>query len=193
MNDLTEIIYVEKYRQLFIETKNPIYAWRVFQNARAMRYPIPQEVLNYIANVAHDIVKVAQNPPVPAKRPVALSKALKLHKSVAGQGSAFTEYSSRLKKRKLAIEVVQSEYYEPDLLDYAFEDVSKKTGKSKSAIRENFLKHREQWRTVAQNLVESGLISFTPDGRIEMAIAGSADDLREAAAILDEIQHIKEA
>lgn len=185
-------MYVERYRRLFLETKNPLYAWRAFENARRMGHDIPDEILDHIADVAHDIVKVAQDPPRPAGRPIALAKALKLYKTGAGQGSPFTEYSKRLQDRKLALDVVGSEYYDPDLLDYAFDDVSERSGISKSTVRRVFLKEREHWHLIAEQLIESGAIQKEPDGRwkIELKICGTADDLREASEILKEIQQL---
>ena len=113
MKNLTWKMYVERYRDLFLETKNPIYAWRSFENARRMKHLVPEEILDYILDVAHEVIKVAQDPPEPAKRPIALAKALKLHKTGAGQGSPFSEYSTSLKNRKLALDVIANEYYDP--------------------------------------------------------------------------------
>jgi len=184
------LMYVEKYRGLFLKTKNPIYAWRSFENAGHLKCPVPEEVLDYILDVAHEIVKVAQDPPSPAKRPVALAKALKLHKSVAGQGSAFSEYSARLKSRDLALDVIANEYYDPNYLDAAFTDIEEQTGISKSTVRRNFLKHKKRWRAMAESLIEAGLVSYGSSGKPEIMTCGSAADIREAAEILGEIERM---
>lgn len=185
------LMYVKRYRDLFLETKNPIYAWRSFENARRMKYPVPEEVLDYILYVAHEVVKVAQDPPKPAQRPVALAKALKLHKSGAGQGSAFSEHSTRLKNRKLALDVIANEYYDPDYLDAAFTDIEEKKGISKSTVRRNFIKYKKRWRAMAEHLIESGAVTYGQDGQLSITSYGTADDLREVALILKEVETIK--
>ena len=185
---LNQIMYVERHKNLFLETGNPLYAWRAFENARRMGFDIPEEVLDHIADVAHEIVSVAQDPPTPAQRPVALAKALKLHKKGRGQGSHFTDYRNRLKDRALALRVVDNEYYEPDLLDYAFDDVAQKSGRSKSTVRRIFLSYKKKWQTMAQQLIESGAVQKEPNGwKIEIQNYGTADDHREVVEILKEI------
>jgi hypothetical protein len=184
------IMYVLRYRDLFLETANPFYAWRGFENAQRMGFDIPQEILDYIAEVAHDIVKVAQDPPRPMQRPFSLAKALKLHKTGAGQGSAFKEYSDRLKNKKLALAVTGSEYYEPDLLDYAFDDISEKSGLSKSTVRRIFLKEKERWQQIAKNMLEADAIIYGADGKPQIEAMGSIEDLKEAAEILKEIERL---
>jgi len=188
----TYLMYVARYRELFLETKNPIYAWRAFENARRLKYPVPEEVLDYLLNVAHRIVGVAQDPPRPAQRPVALAKALKLHKTGAGQGSAFAEYSRRLQDREIALDTAKRiNYYGPDKSDYAFDDISKKHELSKSTVRRNFLAHKERWCAMAKELINSEGIKYGPAGKPEIRTFGTADDMREAAEILEEIERIK--
>jgi len=185
------LMYVERYRDLFLKTKNPIYAWKGFENARRFNYPVPEEILDYILDVAHEIVKVAQDPPRPGQRPIAIAKALKLHKTGAGQGSAFSEYSTRYTNRKLALDVIANEYYDPDYLDAAFTDIEEKTGISKSTVRRNFIKHKKQWRAMAEQLVESETITYGPSGLPETVACGGPNDLRETAEILKEIERIQ--
>jgi hypothetical protein len=188
---LTYLMYVARYRDLFVETKNPLYALRAFHNAVRFNRPIPEEALDYIADAAHEIIRVAQHPPEPAQRPIALAKALKLHKKGRGQGSAFSEFSTRLQNREIALKTAKRvDYYGPDKCDYAFSDISKECGWSKSKVRRNFLTHMERWRTMAQKLIESDALSYGPDGKPRMTKIGTADDLREAAVILDEIERI---
>jgi len=190
MKNLTWKMYVERYVNLFLETGNPLYAWRAFENARRMKYPVPEEVLTYILDVAHEVIKVAQDPPEPAKRPIAIAKALKLRKSVTGQGSPFSEFSTRLKNRKLALDVIANEYYDPDYLDAVFTDIEEKKGISKATVRRNFIKHKKQWRTMAEQLIESGAVKRGLSEKPEMMTCGTADDMREAAEILKEIEHM---
>jgi AraC-like DNA-binding protein len=187
----TYFMYVERYRRLFLETKNPLYAWRAFENARRMGHDIPDEILDHIAGAAHDIVKVAQDPPRPAERPIALAKALRLHKTGAGQGSPFTEYSKRLQDRKLALDVVGSEFYDPDLLDYAFDDVSERSGISKSTVRRVFKKQREYWQQIAKDMIEADAVTYGPNGKPQMAAIGTSDDLKEASEILKEVERLQ--
>jgi len=191
MNNISYIMYILRYRDLFLETRNPLYAWRAFENARRMGYDIPDEVLDHITDVAHEIVRVAQDPPQPAQRPVALAKALKLHKAEAGQGSPFTEYSKRLQDRRLALDVVESDYYEPDLLDYAFDNISAKSGLSKSTVRRIFLEQRERWQQTARTMLESGAVTYDPSGKPKITTIGSSEDLKEAVEILKEIERLQ--
>jgi len=184
------LMYVERYVNLFLETRNPIYAWRSFENARRMKYPVPEEVLDYILDVAREVIKLAQDPPRAAQRPIALAKALKLHKTGAGQGSPFSEYSTRLKNRKLALDVIANEYYNPDYLDAAFTDIEEKKGISKSTVRRNFIKHKKRWRAMAEQLIKSGAVKHGPSEKPEIMTCGTPDDLREAAEILEEIERL---
>jgi hypothetical protein len=179
---------VEKNINLFLETKNPLYAWKAIEHARGFNYPIPNELLNFLFETAHAIIKIAQNPPRPAQRPLAIAKALKLHKTGAGQGSAFTDYSRRLQDRKLALVTAEKiDYYGPEKADYAFDDIAKEHGISKSTVRRNFLAHSRQWHFMAEKLIKSGDVTLGPTVKLEMTICGTADDLRETAEILKEI------
>jgi len=184
------VMYVLRYKDLFLETANPIYAWRAFENAKRMNYPIPEEILDYILDVAHEIVKVAQNPPQPAQRPVAIAKALKLHKSGAGQGSAFTEYSKRLKDQRLALAVINNDYYDPDYLDAAFTDIEEKTGLSRSTVRRKFLEQQERWQQIAKDMIEADAVTYGPNGKPKIMTIGTSDDMREAVEILKEIERL---
>jgi hypothetical protein len=191
MKTTAEVMYVGRYKDLFIETENPIYAWRAFQNARAMRYAVPEEVLDYMGKVAHEIEKIAQKPPAPAQRPVAISKALKLHKTGAGQGSFYAEYHTRLNNREIALDTAERvTYYGQDKKDYAYDDMAVKHNISKSKVRRIYLDHKKRWQKIANDLIESGSIQKTPDGKIELQVCGTADDFQEAAEILSEIENI---
>ena len=44
------LMYVVKYKNLFLETQNPLYAWKAFENARRFGYPVPEEIIDYILN-----------------------------------------------------------------------------------------------------------------------------------------------
>jgi hypothetical protein len=185
-------MYVEKWAELFLETKNPLYAWRAFHNAMAVKCPVPEEVIDYLMNVAREIVKIAQHPPKSAQRPAALAKALKLRKSEVGQGSAFEEYTARLQNREIALKTAKRvEYYGPGKDDYAFSDIAKQCPFSKSKVRIIFLKHKERWHAMAQMLIESDAVTYGPDGKPQIRVIGEADDLREAVVILREIERIK--
>jgi len=191
---------VERNKDLFIETKNPLYAWKALEHALILsthphykEYPIPDEILDYLRKAAHELIKVAQNPPEPAQRPHAIAKAFKLHKTGAGQGSAFTDYSKRLNDREIALATAEKlEFYGPDKADYAFDDIAVEYEISKSTARRNFLAHSERWHLMAERLIESGNVIYQPDGKVflNIKIYGDADDLRESAEILKIIEEI---
>jgi len=183
---------IEKNKTLFLKTKNPLYAWKAIEHARGFKRPIPEEILNFLFDTAHALLKVAQSPPAPAQRPVAIAKALKLHKTGAGQGSAFTEYSRRLKDREIALATAEKiREWGPEKSDYAFAEIAKKYGISKSKARRNFVAHSDQWRKTAARLVETGAIEYGPGGKPKTFAIGTADDLREAAEILEEVERIQ--
>jgi len=183
---------VEKNKNLFLETKNPIYAWKAIEHARGFNYPIPDEILDFLYETAHAIIKIAQNPQRPAQRPLAIAKALKLHKTGAGQGSAFTDYKRRLQDIRIALDTARKiDYYGSGKSDYAFDDIAKEHGISKSTVRRNFLRHSERWHLIAKRMIESGRVEYGANGKPLMAFFGTADDIREAAEILKEIERIQ--
>jgi hypothetical protein len=185
-------MYVGAYLNLFLETKNPLYALRALHNALRLNYPIPKEVCNYIATAANEIVRVAQNPPKPSRRPVAIARALKLHKDEAGQGSVFTEFSTRQRNREIALATEKRiAYYGLGKEDYAYDDIAGEYEVSKSTVRRNYKTHQKRWRLTAERLVETGAITYGPNGKPRTAVFGDPDDLREAAAILREAERIK--
>lgn len=184
--------YVEKWKNLFLETKNPLYAWKAIEHARGFNYPIPDELLDFLFETAHAIIGIAQNPPSPAQRPLAIAKALKLHKTGAGQGSAFTEYSRRLQDLRIALDTARKiDYYGSDKSDYAFDDIAKKHGIGKSTVRRNFLRHSERWHLIAKWMIESGGVEYGANGKPIMWTVGTADEIGEAAEILREIERIQ--
>ncbi len=183
---------VETNKNLFLETKNPLYAWKAIEHARGFNYPIPDEILDFLFQTAHELVKIAQDPPRPAQRPFAIAKALKLHKMGAGQGSAFTDYSRRLRDRKLALDTAKKiRSYGPGKSDYAFDDIAVEYKVSKSTVRRNFLAYSERWKSMARELIESGAVTYNSDKKPEMMVCGTADDIFEAAEILDNVERIQ--
>ena len=183
---------IEKNKNLFLKTKNPFYAWKIIEHARGFKSPIPEEILDFLFETAHALLKIAQNPPSPSQRPLAIAKALKLHKTGAGQGSAFTEYSRHLKDREIALDTAKTiDIWGPVKSDYAFEEIAKKYGISKSTARRNFITHSEQWHSMAERLIESGAIEYSPDGKPKTMFVGTADDLMETVEILKEVERIR--
>lgn len=184
---------IEVNNRLFIETGNPIYAWKCIEHALFLGAPVPCGVIGYLRDTAHELIKVAQNPPKPAQRPVAISKALKLHKDGAGQGSPFASYGERQHKREIALATAERlEFYGPGKDDYAFEDVAEKYGVSKSTVRRNYLEHLGRWKGIARTLINSGQIKFNAGGEPQTQANGTAQDIREAAEILKEAKRQKE-
>jgi len=182
---------VEKNKSLFLETGNPLYAWKAFEHARGLKSPVPHEVMEYIWEAAHELMHLASQPPAAAKRPIAIAKAFKLHKNGVGQGSAFTDFSRRLRDREIALATAKKvDEWGQGKRDYAFEDIAKEYGISKSTVHRNFLEHSERWHLIAQQLIESGAVKFEKDKMPQLQLCGTADDLREAAEILREVKEL---
>ena len=186
---------VLEWLDLFIETGNPIYAWRAYQNARRLGVPVPDEILQYIDSVADGIIKTAINSPAPKDRPNALARALGLSKKGAGPGSAFTEYTERQDRRKMAMQA----FFEIEggaSQEGVFLDLGEKNGnQSGSTVRRCYEAHKVKWAQMADALIESGLVEFgnigadgKPQVNLKMHVAGTADDMREAAILLVLIQ-----
>ncbi len=185
-------LFVEKNKNLFLETKNPLYAWKSFEHAIGFKYPIPDEILDYMFEVARKLSSLTRSLPKPAQRPLAIAKALKLHKTGAGQGSVFTEYLKCIQDRKIALATAKKiEYYGPDKADYAFDDIAKEYCISKSTVRRNFLAHSKRWNVIARQLIEKKAVTYGSDGLPQMMAFGTADDLRETGEILKEIERIQ--
>jgi len=182
---------VLKWLDLFLETKNPIYAWRTYQNARRLGLPIPDEVMTYLDGAADRIVKTANNPPPAAKRPMEVARALGLGKKQSGAGSAFGEYADRQNKRKIAMEA----FFEvkDGATPYAvFEGIGEKYGNiGSSTVRRYYEEYLNIWERMLKSLIDQGLIEIertegdgSPKVNSKMQVAGTIDDMREAAIIL---------
>lgn len=184
--------FIEKNLRLYLETGNPLYAWKCIEHATIFKCPIPGEVVEYLRDAAHGIIKVAQNPPKPPHRPTAIAKALKLHKDGAGQGSPFTDYSTRRKDREIALDTAESiREWGGDKKDYAFEAIAGKYSLSKSTVRRNFLSHSRRWRLMAEKFIANEDVTFDADGNPTRRVCGTAEDLREFAEILEEVSRIE--
>ena len=178
---------LDKWLLPFRETGNPIYAWRAFFNARKLDLPIPEDVLTYLDGVAHEITKVANNPPKKAeKRNAELAKALGMQKDTTGQGSVFTNYSGT-QKREIAMDAffeIEKQGYD----DEAFWIVGEKHNNiSAATVRRIYKKYYAIWEAKAKELVESGKIGpLRPDGTrfFDFSVFGTEDDFREAEIIL---------
>ena len=177
---------VEKWTRLFRETGNPIYAFRAFQNARRLRLPIPEEILQFLDGVTDRVIKIANNPPAPKDRPLSLQKALGMGKEGAGQGSVFSDYATLRFNREIALKTYSTVLeWGAGKEDHAFEEVAKEYKISKSTIRRNFKSHLKTWEARAALMIESGMIDYGTDGKPRMQVIGESDDFREAGIILE--------
>ena len=77
-----------------------------------------------------------------------------------------------------------------DYLDATFTDLEEKKVISKSTLRRNFIRHKKRWRAMAKRLIDAGAVKYGPDGKPEIMTCGTADDMREAAEILEEIERL---
>jgi len=178
---------VSKWLYLFLETKNPIYAWRTYQTARSFGVDVPSEVMTYLDKVADQLVKIANDPPMAKVRPLEINKALGLGKRGAGPESLFKDYTERQKSLKIAIETFE-EINRSGKEYIIFEELAKKYKSSESTIRRNYKKHLEKWGADAEYLIKEKIVEFGKDGKPKMQMAGTADDLREMAIILTLIE-----
>lgn len=174
----------------FRETGNPIYAWRAFFNARRLGFPIPEDVLKYLDGVAHEITKVANNPPKKAeKRNAELARALGMQKDTTGQGSVFTNYSKDLKNRQIAIDAFL-EIEKQQSEDEAFWTVGEKHGNiSAATVRRIYKKYMKIWEAQVAAMFQSGqgVGPLRPDGKrlLNLTFVESAGyDLGEKSVIL---------
>jgi len=181
-------LLVQKWLSLFLETNNPIYAWRTYQNARNLREDVPDEVLKYLDNVAHQIVKIANNPPSAKDRPLEIAKALGLGKRGAGAGSQFNDYTDRQNARKMAMETFEK-LGQSDKEYAVYQEIADKYKSSESTVRRYYKEHLEKWQKEVESVVDAELVEFH-DGKVklQLAVYGTADDLRESAIILDLIK-----
>lgn len=184
--------YVLKWLSLFQETKNPIYAWRTYQNARGFGLPVPDEILEYLDEAAYDIVNIANDPPKPNIRPLAIAKALGLGKSGPGADSIFNEYKDRIHNKEIAIETYENlKQSEKEYI--VFEEISQKHKISESTVRRIYKDHLEKWDEAAKQFIKDKLVTFGEDGLPQISIVGTSDDFREAAVILSLIEnHMKD-
>jgi hypothetical protein len=180
---------VRKWLSLFLKTKNPIYAWRAYENARRLKLPVPCEVIQYLDDVAHQLIKIANNPPTAKVRPLEIAKALGLGKRGAGAASLFKDYTERQRARKIAMETFE-EIKKSGKEYVVYQEIAENYRSSESTVRRNYIEHLERWQIEVENLVETGLVEFGKDGKvkIQMQIAGTADDFREGAIILSLIE-----
>ena len=173
---------VFRWVDLFKKTGNPIYAWRAYRNARRLRTPIPDEVLQYLDGAADGIIYIADKE-VPAKnRPSHLAQALGLAKVGAGRGSAFEKYNGR----SLQIAMDTYEALLGTETEYAVhQEIAEKYGISESKVRRDYKAHMELWKLDAQRLIDDGLVVRKGDGwQVNFKVAGNAQELREASIIL---------
>ena len=152
--------------------------------------PVQEEVLKYLDGVAQEITKIADNPPKAKNRPVALAKALNLNKDASGQGSFFTDYLDRW-KRKIAMDAF-FEVRECDNKDGAFNflvDKYKRAGHeiSKATVGRIYESYLLTWQAKVEEMRQCGMIGpVGPDGKrlLNFTIAGDSDELKEGEIIL---------
>lgn len=188
-NEITPTSYlVKKWLSLFLETENPIYAWRTYENARRLGVSVPIEIIQYLDGVAHQVVKIANDPPAAKVRPLEIAKALGLGKRGAGAASIFKDYTGRQKARKIAMETFE-EMKKSDKEYVVYEEIADKYKLSAATVRRYYEEHLKKWRIEIDDLVNQGLVEFEQDGvTVKMRIAGTADDFREGVILLSLIK-----
>jgi hypothetical protein len=187
--DITEIdCLVGEWLSLFNETKNPIYAWRTYENARILGVCIPKEILQYLDKVAHSLVKIANNPPEAKSRPFDIAQALGLGKKGAGAASPFKDYADRQKARWMAIETFKELSQQSGKEYVIFQTIAERHRTSESTVRRNYKDHLERWEKEAMGLIASNSIEIGKDGKPQMGVAGTADDFGEAVILLSLVE-----
>ena len=175
---------VSPWVEAFRETGNPLYAWRAYQNARRLGYPIPEEVLNYLDGAADRLVRLTIKPPSAKERAQAVSKAVGLGKAGKGPGSAFTDYADH--RRQLTIAMEAFEQIEKGATEYAvFIEIGEAHGVNQSTARRYYQDALNRWDRMLKILIDNEVISFA-DGKVNFSapVVGNADDFREAAILL---------
>ena len=197
------------------KTNNPLYAWEIIRKAIEIRreweglekhlekiklpdeieelkhgLQLPEQVEEYLLNVAQEIIKTGENPPKAKDRPIALARALKLHKDNAGAGSAYSEFSDFYTQRNIAIDTFESlEKWGLGKFDYAFEEISEMHNISKSTARRNFERFTEIWIEKRKNLEETGEIYNNENNELVKETGGDKRDLIEGYILLSIYEH----
>ena len=185
---------LNQWLSLFRKTKNPIYAWRTYQSARGFGVPVPDEILTYLDKAAHDIVKIANDPPKANIRPLTIAKALGLGKSGPGADSIFNDYKDRINDKEIAIQAYE-EIQQSGKEYISFEEVADKYKTSASSVRRIYNEHMKTWKEIAADFIKHKIIIFKKSGRAELAIPlpGNSLKLREYAAILEVAEKTKKS
>jgi hypothetical protein len=121
----------------FIRTGNPFSAMQAYLLSQRFDLEIPSEVLSYLNRVIEGILKLAENPPSPQQRPVAVAKVLGIHGGKRGKGSVWMQHKNRktviAEEYRIALETQKwIDYFGAE--EYAFDEVAKEEGKSPSTI-----------------------------------------------------------
>ena len=176
---------VGRWLDLYLETKNPVYAWLVIRGARWQKAPIPEEVLKYLEEVASQINRILHNPPDAKQAPVVLAKALGMNKKSRGQGSVFSSFKSDLRKREIAVDTFYTvKRWGEDNKDYAFEEVGKKHTLHKSTVRRYYQSHLTTWQKKAATMKSAGKLKYDTKNKPTILVEGNYVDLQEVAILL---------
>jgi len=175
---------IKYWLHYFKESGNPLYAWKVVKMAGLMGLPIPEEVTLYLVNVATDIEKVAENPPLPQKRPLELAKALGLHKKDMGAGSAFAQYKNQKKNKEIAQDAYFSLINEPETAEYkVFQELEKKHRVSESKVRDKYKEYMQIWKETADHLLEVEAYAVDENNDVYFRVNILNEDKMEAAIV----------
>jgi hypothetical protein len=175
--------FIRRWEDLFLETGNPLFAWRAYQAARRLKEDVPETVLRYLDNAAGDIIDLANDPPAAKNRPIEIAQALGLAKKGAGSGGPFKDYTDNARDFRMAIDAFWE--VKDTGKDYlAFLIVGEKYHVSESNVRRNYLEHMARWHQTTKAYMDSGCLEFGENGKAQMTTIGDADMLRETAIIL---------
>jgi|AntAceMinimDraft_9_1070365.scaffolds.fasta_scaffold01459_11 type I restriction-modification system DNA methylase subunit len=116
---------------LFEEEKNPLFAWQAYQASQELRVPIPCWVLDYLNEVAENLLNPSQ-PSADERAGVTIQKALLMNKK--GRGNVFLRYAD-FHDRWNALNQVRELLEKGETLDNAFNKISKKINLSKEAVK----------------------------------------------------------
>ena len=137
VKEFAEIItapWVEKCRQLFEETQNPLYIWQAITAASPF-HPWPEWIQMYLRKTAKELLKLPRQKRLGNK----IAQAL----GFPGMGkSAHEQWRSDLRKKSVIRQIFERHKKEPDRpLNQIFCDVADELGISNITVENIFYRH----------------------------------------------------
>jgi hypothetical protein len=85
--------FIDLQRSKYADTRNPLYAWRAFQEARGFDLPVPSWVLEYLDGAARNLYNLTSTKRRPSKAASAIAEAIGMkRKGKTGAGTVFSRH-----------------------------------------------------------------------------------------------------